>query len=260
MIDPLHIWRGSTAHKRLKPFKHGFRYPVAMIGVDLDRLDEAGRITRLFNVNRAGLFSFHEKDFGARDNSCLRDWSKRQFADAGIPNVKRIIFICQPRILGYQFNPISLHFGYGSDGVLLGIIYEVHNTFGDSHAYVAPVKGSAVEQHTAKKSLHVSPFFDVSGQYEFALQPPDESLALAIRKIADQGADFRASMSLRRKAAKTGSFLAWFFGFPFSTLATIALIHFEALRLWFKGARYHSRPSPPARPSTPVLESKPQKQ
>ena len=260
MTNPLHIWRGSTAHTRLKPFEHRFRYPVAMIGIDLERLDEAGRVTRLFDVNRAGLFSFHEKDFGARDNSCLRDWSKRQFTDAGIPEVKRIVFICQPRILGYQFNPISLHFGYDRDDDLLGIIYEVHNTFGDSHAYVAPVKGRAVEQHTANKTLHVSPFFDVSGQYEFALQPPDNNLSLAIRKVGDQGPDFRASMSLQRKDATTRAFLGWFIGFPFSTLTTIALIHFEALRLWFKGARYHRRPSPPARPSTRVLETKHQKQ
>lgn len=260
MKNALHIWRGSTAHTRLKPFEHRFRYPVAMVGIDLCNLPAADQMSGFFSVNRAGIFSFHEKDFGARDGSSLLDWSLQQFDGANIPDVKRVVFICQPRILGFQFNPVSLHFGYGRDDDLLGIIYEVHNTFGDSHAYVAPVKGRAVEQHIAKKTLHVSPFFDVSGQYEFALQPPDNNLSLAIRKVGDQGPDFRASMSLKRKDATTRAFLAWFIGFPFSTLTTIALIHFEALRLWFKGARYHHRPSPPARPSTRVLETKPQKE
>lgn len=259
MTPPLHIWRGSTAHVRLKPFEHRFRYPVAMIGIDLDRLAEAGNSSRWFSVNSSALFSFHETDFGARDGSCLKRWSCDQFEAAGIQGIERVTLICQPRIMGYQFNPVSLHFGYDGTGKLCGIIYEVHNTFSDAHSYVAPVKGGAVEQHRADKTFHVSPFFDVSGQYEFALQPADETLSLAIRKIARDGPDFRASMSLRRKPASGKAFLAWFAGFPVSTLVTIALIHFEALRLWLKGARYYKRPAPPDQASTSVLESKPQK-
>ena len=260
MTPPLHIWRGSTAHVRLKPFEHRFGYPVAMIGIDLGQLKEAGSLTRWFGVNRGALFSFHEKDFGSRDGTGLKLWSCEQFQAAGISGVERITFLCQPRIIGYQFNPISLHFGYDRSGVLRGVIYEVHNTFGESHAYIAPVKGKAVEQHSADKAFHVSPFFDVSGQYEFALQPPDEALSLAIRKIGSGGPDFRASMTLRRKSATAKAFLGWFASFPFSTLSTIALIHFEALRLWLKGARYHKPPAPPLQASTPVLETKSQKQ
>jgi len=257
MTSPVHIWRGSTAHKRLKPFEHGFKYPIAMIGICLEQLEDAGRVSKFFTINRWGVFSFHEKDFGARDGSSLMDWSVSQFESAGISGIQRVQHICQPRILGYQFNPISLYFGYDRKGELGGIIYEVHNTFGDAHAYVAPVKGSLVEQHTVDKSLHVSPFFDVSGRYEFALQVPDENLALAIRKVGVDGPDFRASMSLKRKEASSRAFFAWFIRFPVSTLTTTALIHFEALRLWIKGARYHHRPAPPVQPSTTVLETKP---
>lgn len=260
MTSPLHIWRGSTTHIRLKPFEHRFRYPVAMIGIDLDRLEDAEQAGMWFGVNRPALFSFHEKDFGARDGSGVKHWSRSQFQAAGISGIEHVILICQPRIMGYQFNPISLHFGYDSRGVLRGIIYEVHNTFGEAHAYVTPVAANPVEHHRADKAFHVSPFFDVSGQYEFALQPPADALSLAIRKIAEDGPDFRASMSLRRTPATSKGFLGWFASFPFSTLFTIALIHFEALRLWLKGARYHKRPSPPVKASTPVLETRPQKQ
>ncbi|WP_421791655.1 DUF1365 domain-containing protein [Hyphobacterium sp.] len=260
MSAPLAIWRGTTVHKRLQPFEHAFKYPVAMIGVDLNRLDEAGQVTKWLAINKSGPFSFCEKDFGARDGSSLRDWSLARFHENGIKGVDRVYFICQPRILGYQFNPISLHFGYAEDGALLGIIYEVHNTFGDAHAYVAPVSGEAVERHNAEKNLHVSPFFDVSGEYAFALQPPDEALSLAIRKAEDGEADFRASMTLEKRPATGMQFFRWFTGFPLSTLFTIGAIHFEAARLWIKGARYHNRPEPPRHPATPVLESQPQKQ
>ncbi|WP_420432396.1 DUF1365 domain-containing protein [Hyphobacterium sp.] len=258
MNQPLVIWRGATRHQRSKPFRHGFRYPVAMIEIDLDRLEAAQSVSRWFRVNRAGLFSFHERDFGARDGHSLKHWSAARFAEAGIAGVKRTSLLCQPRILGYQFNPIALHYGYDADDQLIGLIYEVHNTFGDTHAYVAPLQGMGVLRHVAHKTLHVSPFFDVSGQYAFTLAPPDETLALSIRKSGKEGEDFRASMALKRQAATGSAFLRWFAGFPLSTLFTIAAIHFEALKLVIKGARYHKRPEPPARPATRVLESRPQ--
>lgn len=259
MTPGLALWRGHTVHKRLRPFQHAFRYPVAMMGVDLGDLETAGK-PHWLAINRFGLFSFYERDFGARDGSPLKAWADEKFRENGIEGVKSIYFICQPRILGYQFNPISLHFGYDADGSLLGIIYEVHNTFGDAHAYVAPVSGNPVEQHAAEKNLHVSPFFDVTGEYVFALKPPDDRLSLNIRKAEDGNADFRASMTLEKRPATNGAFLKWFAGFPFSTLFTIGAIHFEALRLWIKGARYHKRPEPPRHPATPVLETPAQKQ
>lgn len=260
MSHPLAIWRGATRHQRLKPFRHGFRYPVAMIEIDLDRLSEADAGSRWFRVNRPGLFSFHERDFGARDGHSLKDWSAARFAEAGIAGVKRISLLCQPRILGYQFNPIALHYGYDADDRLIGLIYEVHNTFGDAHAYVAPLPGQGVSRHVADKQLHVSPFFDVSGQYAFTLAAPDKTLALCIRKSGKEGEDFRASMALKRQTASGSAFLRWFAGFPLSTLYTIAAIHFEALKLVIKGARYHKRPEPPVRPATQVLESRTQSQ
>lgn len=260
MTSPLSIWRGATRHQRLKPFRHGFRYPVAMIEIDLGQLDAANSRSRWFNVNRPGLFSFNERDFGARTETGLLGWAKERFAEAGITDVDRITLVCQPRILGYQFNPIALHFGYDKGGRLIGLVYEVHNTFGDTHAYVAPLPESGVSRHVADKTLHVSPFFDVAGQYSFTLSPPDDRLALSIRKRGEAGEDFRASMALKRYRATSGAFLSWFTRFPMSTLFTIAAIHFEALRLLIKGARYHKRPEPPARPATQVLESRSQSQ
>lgn len=256
MKEALTIWRGATSHARLEPFRHHFRYPLAMIGIDLAQLEEASRKTRWLSVNSPGLFSFREGDFGARDNSGLRDWSLEQFSSAGIAGIDRVVLFCQPRILGYQFNPISLHFGYDPAGRLAGIIYEVHNTFGDAHAYVAPVTGDGPERHSANKRLHVSPFFDVSGQYEFRLEAPDERFKLSIRKVGASGPDFFASMTLKRRAATSTAFARWLFGFPLSTLFTIGAIHLEALKLWMKGARYHSRPKPPAETTTQVLDNR----
>ena len=40
------------------------------------------------------------------------------------------------RALGYCFNPISVFWCYRRDGALAGVVVEVHNTYGDRHAYL----------------------------------------------------------------------------------------------------------------------------
>ena len=47
--------------------------------------------------------------------------------------------------------------------------------------------------------------------------------------------------------------LAWsLFAFPLMTLKVVAGIHWEALRLWFKGVRLTPKPPPPPAPVTLV--------
>jgi hypothetical protein len=70
------LYVGKIMHARLKPFGHRFRYCVMSLLIDLDRLDEADRQSRLFGVNRAGACSFHEADRGPRDGSSLRAYAQ----------------------------------------------------------------------------------------------------------------------------------------------------------------------------------------
>ena len=98
-------------HARLKPFGHRFSYRVMSLLIDLDRLDEADRMSALFGVNRAALYSFHEKDHGQRDGSSLRAFAQRAAAAHGIDLAGgRIRLLCYPRLLGYAFNPLSVYF------------------------------------------------------------------------------------------------------------------------------------------------------
>ena len=61
----------TVMHARLKPVGHRFVYRVLNLLIDLDRLDEADRQSRLFAVNRRALYCFHERDHGPRDGSSL---------------------------------------------------------------------------------------------------------------------------------------------------------------------------------------------
>src|SRR6266436_7130863 len=71
------LYFGDVMHARLKPVGHRFGYRVMSLLIDPDRLDEADRQSRLFGVNRAALYSFHEKDHGMRDGSALRAYAQR---------------------------------------------------------------------------------------------------------------------------------------------------------------------------------------
>jgi DUF1365 family protein len=244
--DALALYTGRTVHQRRAPFTHGFSYRIAQILIDLDRLDDADAQSRLFSVDRFNLFAFHQKDHGAKDGSSLAAWARARFAERGVElDGGPVKLLCAPRVFGYEFNPLAIHFGYGPDGSLRGVIYEVHNTFGDTHAYVVPAEGAETEDQTAPKRFHVSPFFDVAGDYNFRLMAPSESFSLLIHKKKKEGPDFFASMAMTRRIADSKGFAGLFASQPFSTLKTIAAIHWEALRLVIKGARYHHRPAPP---------------
>jgi DUF1365 family protein len=245
------LYIGRTVHERMAPFTHRFNYRIASLMIDLDRLGEAGALSRLFSVNRFNLYSFFERDHGARDGASLKAWAVERFAEAGIAvENARIRLLCAPRVLNYVFNPLSIYFAESTeDGRLKGVIYQVHNTFGDAHAYVAPCRGDAAERQSAEKVFHVSPFFDVAGRYEFTLRAPDDQFRLTIHKQREAGPDFLATMAMNREPLTTGALTRLALSQPLSTLKTISAIHFEALKLWIKGAKYHSRPEPPEQAS-----------
>jgi DUF1365 family protein len=247
MTAPADLYIGRTVHERRAPFTHRFNYRIASLMVDLERLGEAAAMSRLFSVEGFNLYSFFERDHGARDGSPLIDWARARFDEAGIAiGDARIRLLCAPRVLGYVFNPLSIYFAEDREtDTLKGVIYQVHNTFGDAHAYVAPCTGEAAEHQAADKIFHVSPFFDVGGRYEFTLRAPEERFKLSIFKERADGSDFMATMAMNRADLTTGALVKLFASQPFSTLKTISAIHLEALKLWIKGAKYHARPQPP---------------
>jgi len=244
------LYKGQTQHTRFVPFEQSFSYKLFLIDIDIDRLDEANKQSPCFAVERANLFSFRRRDHGTRKSTHLRPWAENIFEGANINLEGGVIrLITLPRHLLYKFAPISLWYGYGPDGALRGIIYEVNNTFGETHAYVAATHNER-SQHEAEKQLYVSPFFDVSGKYRFTLRAPGDRLSLVIENIVDDTRVHMANIKAIRHAATGKAFLKAGLTQPFSTLGVTAGIHFEALKLWLKKAGYRSRPAAPPKLSS----------
>jgi DUF1365 family protein len=73
---------------------------------------------------------------------------------------------------------------------------------------------------------------------------PDRHLSLSIAVSGTEGTMFRAGLRLTRLPIGDLNLVKLFFSYPLLTLHVIGGIHWQALRLWLKGAGYRKRPEP----------------
>lgn len=238
------LYDGRTVHVRFAPFEHRLSYAIFQLLVDVDAPVPPG--LGWLKHNRFGPLAFFDKDHGDRSGAPLRGWVEARLAEAGIEaGGGPIRLLSFPRVLGYVFNPLSVFFAYRPDGQLAGVIYEVNNTFGETHSYVAPADGAAVERQEADKVFHVSPFFAVEGGYAFTLRGPGQTLTLTIDKAVNGVRDHVATLRATALPLDDRHLRRAFFKVPLLTLKVIIAIHWEALKLLLKGARYHHKPDRP---------------
>jgi uncharacterized protein len=244
------LYDGHVMHARMKPRSHRFNYRVYSLLIEITALERAARSSFLFGVNRFGLLSFHEKDHGKGDGSSLAVHAAGLLKAAGLtPAPARILLMCYPRVLGFTFNPIAVYFAYDHDDALSGVIYEVRNTFGEMHTYVAPVQAGELTESGLRqergKLFYVSPFMDQPMTYRFRIRPPAKDLALRILENDATGPILAATFVGGQRDLTTASVLSAFFRIPLLTLKVVGGIHWEAVKLWFKGIRFFSRPPAP---------------
>ncbi len=106
--------------------------------------------------------------------------------------------------------------------------------------------GDKLPRHGFDKTLHVSPFFDQIGRYRISLTPPADEYGIVIEYLDEEGARLlTASQAGRRVPLTTRSLIKQFFTSPLLTLKVVGGIHWEAIKLWRKGAKYRPVPAPP---------------
>lgn len=247
------IYFGTVVHHRLRPCRHRFHYPVYFLRVPVDDIDSLRR--PLFSVDRFNVFSFYRKDHGPRDGSDLGLWIRDLLAREGLANVtKHVELQAYPRVLGYVFNPVSFWFCRDDDGVLRAVLCAVNNTFGESHSYlVAHPDGRPLTRSdtlTARKVLHVSPFFPTTGEYRFRFHDEGKRTLARIDYGDADGALLLTSVTGTGEPLTSGRLVYAFFRYPWFTLGVIARIHYQALKLWLKRVPFFSKPAPPSQELT----------
>ncbi|MGP3698391.1 DUF1365 domain-containing protein [Rhodobacter sp. NSM] len=237
--------QGETFHGRKGALENTFRYGVDYLIVD----PEAVEGPALFSWNRSNLVALHDRDYGGAPGEGRGVTWVREVLDAqGLDAPGRILLLTQPRVLGHVFNPVSFWLCHDAGDALRVVIAEVSNTFGDRHWYLcAKEDGSAIDRTdtlAATKIMHVSPFQPIEGGYRFRFDIRDDRVGVWIDYSSAEGGLY-ATLTGRRVPLTNGGILRTCLRRPFGSRRVLALIHWQALKLAVKGARYRSRPAPP---------------
>ncbi len=227
------IYETTITHTRRKPWKRGFTHRSHMWLVDLDDLPDKGIWAR-----------FEARDHLGEPDVSIRTNVERLLAREGIDATGgRILMAALPRALGYCFNPISVHWCHAADGSPLATVVEVHNTYGDRHAYV--VHPDEQGRATTDKQMYVSPFHGTDGRYELAVPLPDERLRISVTLHTDAdtgaGGEGAAVFSARldgRRATTTRPWRA-----ASAALTGSVLIRAHGIVLWARRLPIRPRPT-----------------
>ena len=244
MTQVEHI-RGETFHGRKGAVANSFRYRVDYLLLDADRAEGPG----LFSRNRRNVFAAWDKDHGGQPGQGSGvAWARAVLARHQLPGQHRISLLAQPRVLGHVFNPVSFWLCHDAAGALRVVIAEVTNTYGDRHSYVchrddkAPITREDVLK--AQKILHVSPFQPVEGGYRFRFDIRADRIGVWIDYSTGDGGLY-ATLTGSRVPLTNAAILMTCLRRPFGSRRVLALIHWQALKLALKGARFRARPLPP---------------
>jgi DUF1365 family protein len=247
-----HLLAGKVRHRRATPFTYELEHDVFYFALDLAELDEVARRLRLVGRNRRALVSFRDADHLPTPATDI-DVDLRALLRAGgdDPVGWRITMITNLRFLGYVFNPASFYLCRDAAGALRVVVVEVHNTFGERHLYTLRTAGNATNAGNAAgagdapftagmpKAFFVSPFISLDGRYAVHVRDDDAGTRIAITLRQDGEVVLSTSLVLARRPLTDGSLLKLLLRHPLVTQRTIGLIHWHAIRLWLRGARFH---------------------
>lgn len=245
MSGVLHL-KGETFHGRKGAVENAFRYHVDYVLLD----PETARGPKLFGRNAKALVSLWDRDHGGAPGQGRGvDWVREVLAEQGLPGAGDIKLLAQPRVLGHVFNPVSFWLCRDGAGALRVVIAEVTNTYGDRHSYLChrddlgPIE--ITDQIVARKIFHVSPFQPVEGSYRFRFDIRPDRIGIFIDYTAGNGG-LLATLVGKLEPLTTWGILKTSLARPFGSRRVLALIHWQALKLWWKRAPFRSRPLPPA--------------
>lgn len=237
--------RGETFHGRKGAVANSFRYTVDCVLLDPDR--DTG--PALFSRNRRNLMAVHDADYGgAPGKGRGTAWVRDVLAAHDLPGAERILLLGQPRVLGHVFNPVSFWLCHDAAGDLRVVIAEVSNTYGDRHSYIctrddlAPITRS--DTIRAKKIFHVSPFQPLEGGYTFRFDIRPDRIGVWIDYTSQDGGLY-TNLIGPRVPLTTWEILRASLRRPFGSRRVLALIHWQALKLFLKGVPFRNRATPP---------------
>lgn len=246
-MNSLSLGQGHVFHKRHGHATNQFQYPTFFLYINTSSETE---LQKLFKNRAWRIFSLSKSDYLTRQstNESLGLIAKNFLKERCHYEAEDVWLHTLPAMFGYVFNPISFWLCQ-KNGKLDAVLCEVSNTFGEHHFYwIAPgrVDLAAGEWATAEKLFHVSPFFPVEGFYKFRFKIHENAANIDILYHNKNG-DLVLTTSVHGKLTPLKDLSPWRLLFKYGWLTPLVLlrIHYQAVRLWLKKARFYSKPEPP---------------
>jgi hypothetical protein len=241
------LYRGEVVHRRADGVLHDFRYRLYYVYLDLDEWAVAFRGRWFWSTRRIAPAWFRRRDYLGPATVPLKqavlDVVERQLGRRPDGAVR---MLSQPRTFGLSFNPVTFYYCFSAGGQLECVLAEITNTpWGERHQYVVGDRdrGAAGELRAAfAKQFHVSPFQPMDQTYDWVFSVPGEELRVAMANRRAGAVVFTAALALRRQPLTGKAMAAALLRHPWITAKVLLGIHWQALRLWRRGATFHVHP------------------
>jgi DUF1365 family protein len=242
------IYTGTLRHRRFKPVKHEFTYPVFMVFLDIDRIPELMQVSGFTSYNQWNWATFDESDHFGDPGVPLRRRLAEDARRAGVSLPDGPVYLLTHlRYLGYNFNPISFFYCYDNAGELQAVMAEVNNTFGESENYWLSAANRLASfgsmHYRCAKTMHVSPFMPMELDYDFILTPPAAQLVAHMNTLEQGQVNFDATLVLERRPWSAGAVHRALGSHPWMTLKVIVAIHIQALKLYLRKVPVFTHPA-----------------
>ncbi len=219
---------GTVGHTRRTPLRHRFDHRVYQWLVDVDDLPRLRWPLRAFS------------SFSARDHMGDPERTIRQNIDAycALHDVDltggRVLMLANARVLGHTFDPLSVFWCLRPDGSLACIVAEVHNTYGERHAYL--LRPDEQGRSSTDKAFYVSPFFTVDGRYDLQFRLGEDQVSSTIVLRQGEGGDavFSATFRGRPRPLRTRRLVRLLISQPLMTHRVSLLIRIHGVWLWLR--------------------------
>ena len=225
---------GTVSHTRRTPLQRTFEHAHYQWLVDLDDLPQLGLLAR---------FDARDHFGGGGLGGGIRGDVERFLARRGVPlePEDRVLMLAHARVLGHTFDPLSVFWCIAPDGAQKAIVLEVHNTYGERHAYLLDVDDRS--RGGVDKAFYVSPFNDVSGRYDVRLRLAPDRVSVTVgldrggERVLTATTTGTPVPATRRTVARTA------LRHLLMTQRVSLLIRYHGIRLWLSRLPIQPRPT-----------------
>ena len=238
---PVHsaVYTGRVRHRRETVAAHAFSYPLYMLGLDLDEIEQVASQSGFFSNESFNLLSFRRADYLGDPGQSLKQSVLQRVTELGgsVQHIDRVMLLDQVRCLGMYFSPVNFFFGFDGEEARW-MLAEVRNTpWNERHCYLVDLR----DPQQSPKKFHVSPFMDLAMHYRWKVLLQEKRLLIHIenwnrRKLFD------ATLALKRTPISSRVLASTLKQWPMMSLSILRGIYWQALRLFIKRVPYYSHP------------------